>query len=49
MLEYLSESEKALRLKNAIKEVLEEGKVLTKDLGGFASTTAFTDEVISKL
>ena len=49
MLEYLNEFEKALKLKNAIKEVIEEGKVLTKDLGGCASTTAFTDEVISKL
>ena len=49
MLEHLGEQEKANKLKEAIKEVLLEKKYLTKDLGGSASTTEYTDQIIAHL
>jgi len=36
-------------LEQAIEKVLKEGKVLTRDLGGDATTTRFTQEVLSKI
>jgi len=48
MLEYIGEKEKALYLDNAINAVLLDGKVLTKDLGGKASTDNITDFIIQK-
>ncbi len=49
MLEHIGENEKANQIDVALKTVLKEGKVLTGDLGGTATTTEFTDEVINKL
>lgn len=49
MLDYLNENEAADKIRKAIHEVLIEGKILTKDLHGDASTTQFTDAIISKL
>lgn len=49
MLEYINERELADRLRNAIFAVLEEGKILTVDLGGNSSTTEFTQAIINKL
>jgi isocitrate/isopropylmalate dehydrogenase len=49
MLEYLKFEKEGQRLQNAIKAVYEEGKVLTRDQGGNASTTQFCDAVSSKL
>jgi len=49
MLEYIEEKELAQKLQNAIFAVLEEGKTLTADLGGTASTTDFTQAIIAKL
>lgn len=37
------------QLKDALNRVLNDGKVLTKDLGGQSSTTEFTAAVISCL
>ncbi|ODS42456.1 MAG: hypothetical protein MSIBF_03805 [Candidatus Altiarchaeales archaeon IMC4] len=37
------------RIRNAVEKCLKEGKKLTPDLGGGATTTEFTDYVISKL
>ncbi len=49
MLEYINEKDLADRLRSAIFAVLEEGKVLTYDLGGNSSTTEFTQAIINKL
>lgn len=49
MLEHIGENKKAKQIDVALKTVLKEGKVLTGDLGGIASTTEFTDEIINKL
>lgn len=48
MLEYLDENEEARRLEKALITVLEEGKVVTADLGGTASTMEMAAEVRSK-
>lgn len=49
MLEYINENELAKKLKSAIFAVLEEGKILTADLGGTATTTEYTQAIIEKL
>ncbi|HAB06398.1 MAG TPA: NAD-dependent isocitrate dehydrogenase, partial [Alcanivorax sp.] len=49
MLEYLERNEDAERMRKAIRFVVGEGKVTTPDLGGKASTSEFTDEVIRNL
>ncbi|MEO1901545.1 MAG: isocitrate dehydrogenase [Alcanivorax sp.] len=49
MLEYLEMNEKAERLRAAIRHVVGEGRVVTPDLGGSASTDEFTDELIKHL
>lgn len=49
MLEYIGEKESADKISESLKDVLKEGKVLTKDLGGNATTTEFTEEIIKKL
>ena len=45
MLRYLDEDETAGLILAALKLVLAEGRVLTRDLGGTASTAAFADEI----
>jgi isocitrate dehydrogenase (NAD+) len=49
MLDHLHEAPAAERIRRAVRKVIAEGKVVTGDLGGSASTTAFTDEVIRTL
>ena len=49
MLDWLGESEKALRLESAIAEVIKEGKVRTYDMGGKSTTTGVAEEVARKL
>ncbi|MGV8143046.1 MAG: isocitrate/isopropylmalate family dehydrogenase [Methanothermobacter sp.] len=49
MLEYLEENEAARKLEKALLEVLGEGKVVTIDLGGNASTMDMAGEVRKKL
>ena len=46
MLDHLGESEAADRVRTALCTVLEDGEVLTRDLGGSADTRAFTQAVI---
>src|SRR5260370_20332289 len=48
MLRHLGELDASLRLQNAIEAVYEEGKTLTGDVGGTASTSQFTDAVVSR-
>lgn len=49
MLDYIEEKDSSQKIKNALYKVLEEGSVLTQDLGGSASTTEFRDEIIKNL
>jgi isopropylmalate/isohomocitrate dehydrogenase-like protein len=49
MLDYFGETSWAERIENAIVSVLEEGKVLTPDLGGSSSTKQVTDAIIAAL
>jgi isocitrate dehydrogenase (NAD+) len=49
MLNYLDERDAAQKIGSALRKVLAEGKVLTKDLGGQAGTIDFTNEVIRSL
>ena len=49
MLEYLGENETAARIRKAVDEVLAEGKHLTKDLHGTASTEEYVDAIPERL
>lgn len=49
MLKYLNFDEKAKKIEAALFEVLKEGKALTADLNGNASTEEFTNEIINKM
>lgn len=49
MLKYIGEAEAAVKIEKAISKVLEDGKIRTCDIGGNASTTEFTDFIISLL
>lgn len=49
MLKYIGERDYAEKIEKALLKTLKEGKVLTADLGGTATTTEFTDAVIKNL
>ncbi|MEO7455370.1 MAG: isocitrate/isopropylmalate family dehydrogenase [Gemmatimonadaceae bacterium] len=49
MLDYMNDGERAQRVRNAFETTVREGKVVTRDLGGTASTDQFTDAIIAKL
>lgn len=49
MLRYLKEFEAADRIEKAAFEVLSEGKTITADLGGSASTSDYADAIIARL
>lgn len=49
MLEYLQFTDEANRLRNAIREVIGEGRTVTPDLGGSATTTEYTQALIDHL
>jgi 3-isopropylmalate dehydrogenase len=49
MLDHLDEAEAANRVEQAVIEVLKEGKVRTRDLGGKSSTSEVGDAVVAKL
>ncbi len=49
MLEYVNDDERAGRIRRALETTIQEGKVVTRDLGGTASTDQFTDAVIARL
>ena len=48
MLEYLEENEEARKLENALITVLSEGKIVTPDLGGSATTMEMAAEIKAK-
>jgi isocitrate dehydrogenase (NAD+) len=49
MLRHLGEPEAALKIRNAIEYVYRDKKNLTRDVGGTASTSQFTDAVIAAM
>jgi isocitrate dehydrogenase (NAD+) len=49
MFKYIDEKETANKIENALLKTLKEGKVLTADLNGTATTTEFTEEIIKNL
>ncbi|GAB5380410.1 MAG: isocitrate dehydrogenase [Aliiglaciecola sp.] len=49
MLEYLDMSDKADKIRQALKEVIESGDRTTRDLGGEHGTTDFTQAVLDRL
>jgi isocitrate dehydrogenase (NAD+) len=49
MLKHLNERERAIRIQTALEKVLAEGKVLTLDVGGQATTLDFTEALIHAL
>ncbi|HDM36056.1 MAG TPA: isocitrate/isopropylmalate dehydrogenase family protein [Candidatus Syntrophoarchaeum butanivorans] len=49
LLEHLGEDRGALRIIEAIKDVLREGKVRTYDLGGNSKTSEVGDEIVKKM
>jgi isocitrate dehydrogenase (NAD+) len=49
MLEYMNDGERAARIRHALETTIQEGKTVTGDLGGSASTDQFTDAIIARL
>jgi isocitrate dehydrogenase (NAD+) len=49
LLEHLGQGERGRRIRQALEAVIKEGKTVTRDLGGTASTDAFTDAIIARL
>lgn len=49
MMEHLEEYEAAQRIRDAVKSVIKQGRILTPDLGGSAKTTAMTNVIIDHL
>jgi len=49
MLEYLTDDARAQRIRTAIEGTIREGKTVTRDLGGTATTDQFTDAIIARL
>jgi isocitrate dehydrogenase (NAD+) len=49
LLEHLGQGERALRVRKALEAVIQEGRTVTRDLGGTASTDEFTDAIIARL
>jgi isocitrate dehydrogenase (NAD+) len=49
MLEYMNDGERAARVRAALENTIRDGKVVTGDLGGTASTDQFTDAIIAQL
>ncbi len=49
MLRHMEERSAGDRIESALNKVLQEGKSTTRDLGGTASTTQFTDAIIAAL
>ena len=49
MLRHLGEQDAAVRVEDALREVIAEGKATTYDLGGPAGTSQFADAIIERL
>ena len=49
LLEHIGDTGRAARIRGALEGTIREGKTVTRDLGGSASTDQFTEAVIAKL
>lgn len=49
MMDYLGEKQAATKIKRAVIEVLKDGKIRTKDLGGTSTTSEMSDEIAEKI
>ncbi|MBL8150798.1 MAG: NAD-dependent isocitrate dehydrogenase, partial [Blastocatellia bacterium] len=49
MLNHINETQAAAKIDVALESVLSEGKILTRDLGGTASTTEFTEAIARRV
>ena len=49
LLEHIGDGERAGRVRRALEGVIREGRTVTRDLGGTASTDEFTDAIIARL
>ncbi len=49
MLDHIGEREQSVRIRTALGRVLKAGKVRTRDLGGTATTTEFTDAICREI
>ncbi|MEO7965136.1 MAG: isocitrate/isopropylmalate family dehydrogenase [Gemmatimonadaceae bacterium] len=49
MLEHVGDVDTARKVRGAVESVLREGKTITRDLGGSASTMQFADAVVSRM
>jgi isocitrate dehydrogenase (NAD+) len=49
MLDYLCDEPRARRIRAAIEDTIRDGKTVTRDLGGTATTDQFTDAIIARL
>jgi len=49
LLEHIGEAQRARGIRAALEHVIREGKTVTRDLGGTASTDDFTDAIIARL
>ncbi len=49
MLEYMNDGERSVRIRGALESTIRDGKIVTRDLGGTASTDQFTDAIIARL
>jgi isocitrate dehydrogenase (NAD+) len=49
LLEHIGDDARATRIRQALETTIREGKTVTRDLGGSASTDQFTEAVIAKL
>ena len=49
MLEHLGQADRAVRVRKALEGVIKEGRTVTRDLGGTATTDEFTNAVIARL
>ena len=49
MLEYMNDGQRAAKIRNALEDTIREGRTITGDLGGTASTDQFTDAIIARL
>jgi isocitrate dehydrogenase (NAD+) len=49
LLDHIGDTERATRIRSALETTIKEGKTVTRDLGGSATTDEFTDAIIAKL
>ncbi|HEX8945248.1 MAG TPA: isocitrate/isopropylmalate family dehydrogenase [Gemmatimonadaceae bacterium] len=49
LLDHIGDEDRARRIRRALETTIREGKTVTRDLGGSASTDQFTDAIIAKL